>query len=151
KVAARLRATDERPDLVVFYDGFNDVVGTVVDSTLRGVQPDKPAMLVASDLQRVEDELLDPHRAGPPEELGRLAARKYRREREAIDRAPEFEGIPTLHVWQPDALASERQFAAVRPIYEHLQPRHRYLDVAIDAALAELGDEVLDLRRVLDE
>ena len=55
--AARLIDPDERrPDIVVFYDGFNDAIGAAFEAGLYGLDPDRPTLLANADVWRFVDE-----------------------------------------------------------------------------------------------
>lgn len=150
KVRARL-AAGPAPDVVVFYDGFNDVLGTVISTTVHGRRPDEPAVLSVEDIRAFTGGSLDPRAAGSPEELGALAARKYRATWEVVRQDLERAGVGTLVYFQPDALADASQFEVVADAYRYPPGLDEYFDRALEAAVRQLRDEVVDLRHLLDD
>lgn len=150
KVEARL-AGGETPDLVLFHDGYNDVIGTVIGSTVHGVRPDSPALMDAADIRAFTGGALDPSDVASAEELGELAARKYSGARERIAAVLSGRGVAALHSFQPDALASEAQYAEVEQVYEVGEHLRRYFDAALEVASRQLDGDVLDLRHLLDD
>lgn len=151
KVISRLDAGFEPPDTVVFYNGYNDVVATVMDSTVNGLRPEQPTLMETDVVVAFTKEQLDPWTAGTPEELGGLAALKYRREAASVTAELRRRGIDAIFVFQPDALASPDQYEAVAGIYE-LAPRvSGHMDGSLAVASAELADLAIDLRHSLDD
>lgn len=151
KVLARLDAGGPPPDTVVFFNGYNDTVATVMDATVNGIRPDEPTLMETEVIRTFTGEGLDPWSAGTPEELGALAAAKYRREATAVSAELARRGVDAVFVFQPDALASPEQYDAVAGIYE-LAPRVReHMDGSLEVASDQLGDIALDLRHLLDD
>jgi lysophospholipase L1-like esterase len=150
KVLSRLDAGKGPPDLVLFYNGYNDVIGTVIDSAVNGVRPDQPALMDTEDIRAFTSAGLDPALAGTAKEIGALAAAKYERERRRIVRLLAQRGIPAFHVFQPDALADDRQYTHVKGIYEVGDNDREFFDTALRFASMQLAPAVVDLRHSLD-
>jgi lysophospholipase L1-like esterase len=151
KVDAMLERGAPPPDLVVFYNGYNNVVGTVMDAAVNGIRPDTPALLETETIRRFSEEQLDPSDAGTPQQLGTLAADKYRRDMERARSDLAQQGIATLFVFQPDALASDRQYDAVESIYSVPPEVRRHFDASIDVAAQDLEGDVVNLRHLFDD
>lgn len=151
KAEARLADGDEAPDLVLFYDGYNDTAGTMLDAAVNGIDPDRPAVLNFDDYAVMLERKVDPESVATPEALGALAATKYRR---VIDQAEDRlggQGIETLFVYQPDSLTSQRQYDAIEETAKMPPSFRTYTDRAMEVASSTLADEVLDLRHLFDD
>jgi lysophospholipase L1-like esterase len=151
KVLARLDAGAPPPDTVIFYNGYNDVVATVMDSTVNGVRPDEPTLMESGVIRDFTEGGLDPYTAGSPNELGRLAAAKYRREADQIAAELARRGVETVFVFQPDALASPDQYRAVSAIYELDENVRSHMDASLEVASTSLEDRAINLRHLLDD
>jgi hypothetical protein len=147
---ATLKLTgDDRPDLVVFYDGFEEVTSAqeLIDRNLGDVRAPYEAFgeltydrVVNKDRSATPTppEVTSEGRPtvpGPaPASAGELAARRYERSRRTtVDRA-RVAGVPVVFVWQ----AARTKGAAVGPI-----------GTAMADAGARLPDDVLDLTHEL--
>lgn len=150
KVLARLDAGAAPPDLVLFYNGYNDVLGTVMDSTVNGIRPDEPALMDTEVIRRFTEEELDPWDVGTPDELGDLAAMKYEREALAVAEELDRRGIRAVFVFQPDALASDEQYETVAAIYEIDERLRAHFDGALERAARSLSGRATNLRHLLD-
>lgn len=151
KVLDRLDSGAPVPDTVLFFDGYNDVVARVMDSTVKGIRPDTPTLMETEVIRTFTDEGLDPFSAGTPEQLGALAAEKYRREAGVVAAELAGHGIESVFVFQPDAFASPEQYAAVSAIYE-LDPNvKQHMEESLEAASTILEDRVVNLRHLLDD
>jgi lysophospholipase L1-like esterase len=151
KIEARLARTDRPPDLILFFNGYNDVVGTVMDSTVNGIRPDEPTVMDVDVIRRFTGEGLDPWSVGPPEQIGRLAAEKYERVRSRVGALIENSGIDALYAFQPDALASSEQYAQVEQIYEVGDRVRAHFDGSLETASRNLSPPVIGLRHLFDE
>lgn len=149
KVESRL-AEDPGPDLVLFYGGYNDVLGTVIGSTVRGIDPEAPTRLDTADITEFTERGLDPRTVGTPEQLGALAARRYGKVRDAARERLAEAGIDSLFVFQPDAFASDRQYRGVESVYDVSSADRSFTDRAIETAAALLSDGGPNLRHLLD-
>lgn len=150
QLAAKL-ATEPQPDLVVFYNGYNGVLGTVISAAVKGIRPEEPALLVGDEILEFAERRLDPSEAGTSEELGDLAAERYRRvARDAGERLQSLR-IDVLHIFQPDALADPAQYAAIDDVYTSSSKEREFLDRTLDHASRSLAEDgVVNLRHVLD-
>lgn len=148
---ATLKVTgDERPDLVVFYDGFEEVhtAQELLDRELGDVRAP-----YESFGERTFDRVVNQDRSGtptPPEvqdggwptvpgpaptTAGELAVRRYERSRRTtVDRA-RIAGVPVVFVWQ----AARTSGPAVGPT-----------GTAMGDASTRLPDDVVDLTHALD-
>lgn len=151
KIEARLGDGEDAPDLVIFYNGYNDVSGTLMSSVVHGVDPDEPAKLNFDDWYAFVERGLDPRVAGTPKELGELSAKKYRRVLDSVSERLRAADSDALFVFQPDALASPRQYEAVRLVWELPELLRSYTDEALTVASSQLAPTVLNLRRSLDD
>lgn len=112
-VLARLaRADVRRPDLVVFFDGFNDLVVSLVDAVAGRFDAAQPAVFDALDPTTADPasdltEALAPFGGAPG--LGRTAADRFVRLRSRITAQLTGLGIGSAFFLQPDALATPRQ------------------------------------------
>jgi len=111
KFAARLALTSDRPDLVIFYDGFNDVVGAVLHTALKGIDREHPTVLDAQESidYNTEPPSLEPH--GGPAVVARLAIDKYAGVRQQIEALAAARGVRTAFFFQPDAFGSRERLA----------------------------------------
>lgn len=151
KIEARLRAGEKAPDLVVFYNGYNDVSATLMSSVVHGIDPDEPAKMDFNDWYAFVEGGLDPRDAGTPDQLGALSAQKYRRVVDAVSHELRAAGTNSLFVFQPDALASPRQYEAARQTWELPESIRSYTDEALTVASSQLAPTVLNLRHSLDD
>jgi lysophospholipase L1-like esterase len=151
-VLARLVSGATRPDAVVFVDGYNDTVGTVVSGVVNGPQPDGPTVLDADDVTRFIESLEESGRTVDGRTLGRVAARRYESLRAVIERQLSDLGIHVSYFFQPDALTSPVQRAPVDELYRSIPLLHRRadLDAALETASTALVPEVHDLRHLMD-
>lgn len=150
KVEDRLRNGAEPPDAVVFFDGFNDTAGTMVSSTVRGMQPDEPSRLDFNEWFAMEEQGLDPNAVAPTVTMAKLAADRYQRERSAVVTELDRRGIASLFVFQPDALASAEQYEAASVVWNLDEPLLSYLDDTLAQTARRLAPDVVDLREMFD-
>ncbi|MFN8016895.1 MAG: hypothetical protein U0P45_02095 [Acidimicrobiales bacterium] len=152
-VLARLASGGERPDLVLFYDGFNDLIQSFVPAITVGTTWDRPAMYDPAAMKRFRsmetDEVQAQMRAlGGPEELGRQIARRYVRLQDLVRSQLEAEGIPTAFAFQPDATASPANLARVERRYALPVLRSDSVDLFASTArstVSALPSQVIDL------
>lgn len=151
-VRHRLAATERRPDLVVFLDGFNDVASAMGKQFSNESVDDGPLVFDEDDMVQAlrSPDLLSEAQVDAAVDR---AVRAYKSELDQISNELSSMGIPTRAFFQPDAFASERQLEVVRGMYGGTTPRvidSGQLGAALDAAADRLADEVVDLRDVLD-
>lgn len=123
------------PDLVVLYDGFNDVVGGIIDATVNGFDPDRVSELRGDDVVELgrSGRRLD---AVAPDRMADALVDRMTTQR---DRLADVLGSGTsvVEVFQPDALAAGEQLDGIRDTYP-------YLD---DETVDHLGDVMGDVAR----
>jgi hypothetical protein len=150
-VEERLRGGSEQPDLVIFYDGFNDAIGTVISSALTGPDPRVPALFDHAEIQAFTNSQADPSQGGSPAELGRLSAGKYAWEQRAIADLLEGLGIASAFFFQPDAFADAFQYESVESVLsEPIRENREFVDEVLRMASSELSGEVVNLRDAYD-
>ncbi|MBK6671526.1 MAG: hypothetical protein IPG46_18380 [Actinobacteria bacterium] len=157
------------PDLVVVYDGANDV-GLQGALVAKGNgDSDEPASIVDAELDLV---LRERAAAGgsttvptaestppdttppPPEQMAARIAVRYRRGVELIRASCERAGVDVLVAWQPDLRAKEPTTSADRETLASVNAaeagvaRWRAISAAARASLSDLG--VLDLTEVFN-
>lgn len=140
----------ERPDAVVFYNGFNDLTSAFIEASVRRLDPTRPNLLIAEDLQEAQDrgfDLVDASGA----DVASVAAERYLSVLRQADRRLNELGIPAAFVLQPDAFASEVQIDSIRPT---LDPALLEAVGALGASLERfeqlVAPETLNLRHHLD-
>lgn len=149
KVENKLDA-GEPPALVLFYDGFNDVLGTMIGSTVNGIDPAPATRLDTDEIKVFTSEGLDPATVATSAEMGSLAATRYERVQRRTERYVERAGSATLFAFQPDAFTSQRQYQAVEFIYAADPASRAYVDGALEVASIDLGPDVVNFRRIFD-
>jgi hypothetical protein len=150
KVDARL-GEGPRPGLVLFYGGYNDVLGTVIGSTVNGIDPDRPTRLETADIAEFTERQMDPRSVGTAEQLGELAAQRYGAVRDVARTRLEQAGIDAMFVFQPDAFSSDLQYEGVDSIYGTSAADRDYVDRSIDTAAESLTEGGTNLRHLFDE
>ena len=153
-VLARLASGEQAPDMVVFFDGHNDVGGTLFSSAAGSLEPDEPAFLDPAEVQQFsalpvpsfgdETQIAD---------LGRLAAARYQRVQRLIVEQLTALGIRSEFFFQPDAFATDVQRHVIGLIYgdrPELQAAIESSGAAFAAAAEDLEPEVHNLRGVFD-
>lgn len=147
-VERRLGLT-EPPDLLVFYNGWNDVLVEVAFAFALG--PDRElsemgdAMVQIQEINDRPQEFLASE-VGPA--AGRAAADFYLASQRSIERRAEAAGVTTAYYFQADALADARQLEG----YEELsgitaaELLESPFQQALDAAEERLGSTVTSLR-----
>lgn len=161
-VLARLSRASAPPDAVVFYTGFNDLVGRFTDVLNRQVDWNRPAM-VSTDMGAI-DGLAGQSAAEIDSAIAaaggraQVIARTATRERDLIRLIRsqlEASGIEVAFYFQGDAAASSKVFVGLNnpplgPTDVVTPIRLRYDDFA-RGVVAGLGDEVVDLRRPVSD
>lgn len=167
-LVARL-AWDRPPDLVVFYDGANDVALQDVLAGRGRARSDWPASLVDGEVDRllreraadqeVPDDVIppgqDPEPDDPPtaSEAGRLVATRYGRGVALVQAQCEAADVPVSFFWQPDLRVKNPLSPADRRTLDAVDAqggveRLRTMTAAVRPALGRLG--VHDLSSVFD-
>ncbi len=148
EVAQSLR-TEEPPDLLVFYNGWNDVMAQLAADYLRPGEADRTvSAILPPDLAAINEDTEAFLRSDVGPEAGRTAAARYRRIQDETDAMAGRAGVETAYFLQADALTSAFQ---LQP-YERLTglPTQELLDSplgqALDAMAESLGSRVVDLR-----
>lgn len=144
-----LLATTGPPDLIVFLNGWNDVIIRVAFSFVYGPDPatwtDLDAMAHLQAINDRPDEFLA---SGIGPRAGRDAADLYAQLQDDMNRLAAAEGVETAYFFQPDALVEESQLAG----YEELtnltagELMGSPFAVALENATARLGDRTTNLR-----
>ena len=150
----RRLTSEPAPDLVIFFDGWNDVL-YVVASTFAHFNGADRSIAKNDGLALIEN--LNDHaeeflRSGIGPEAGDLAANLYLKNAEVADRVLTERGVRAIHVFQPDALASTRQMAGYEKItgISPAEFQASPLSIALQRTTATLGDRVLNLRPLFD-
>lgn len=149
----------QRPDLVVFVDGFNDMAYSMIQTVTRGPSWDRP---VFNDITGDPDMIADFQALGSDEvgrrlaavggasRLGELAGRRYADLQTRVRSMLTDQQIDSAFFFQPDAFAGPNQRDAARfePNYDpaHVDPLGEVLAAAADVASTEAGNDVIDLR-----
>jgi hypothetical protein len=142
------------PDVAVFYNGFNDAIGGVVDAALdQRLDPSEPTLL---DGPRVDEYRADPpplRPVGGPDEVGRVLADRYLRVRSDALEAANSGGVQAFFVLQPDAFGSLLQLGFVEQATFAPPGRVATSELARAVAAFErrLGDSVIGLRHLFDD
>jgi hypothetical protein len=148
---ARLRATNEPPDVVVQLDGFNDVMAATGRVVLPGVDEGAPPRL---DPQGMLDALGQRGNFDGPttSSVAGLAAKWHRAASGRIAAAATARGAQHLMFFQPDAFSSPAQRAQVSGLYRDLPQllRTETLGRVLSATSTLLSPDVVDLRDVFD-
>jgi lysophospholipase L1-like esterase len=151
-----------RPDLVIFYDGVNELWGTATAADYGGPSPAEPVDPLVGTFWR---ELTAAYESDPPPtppgaELvptttaaplsavteGSLAVERYDRSRVTSRGVAEEQNIPAVWIWQPSRVSRP----AVDGEPENKGGEERVRAVA-DAARDALPSDVLDFSDVFDE
>ncbi len=148
----RALTVEPAPDLVVFYDGVNELATAVERVTVGFVDPDVP-YYVAVGPERGKRGTSAETAAWTDEERSRrtveLAATQYR---QAATMADELAGdVPVVRYWQPSLVTTPMQPFA-KPLYQRLgadEAAMREGRSLFDAIRTESGVEPTDLRDAL--
>ena len=152
-VLARLAGPNRpRPDVVAFYDGFNDMVVSFAEAVGGNIDFAEPAVFdVTTPFElvsaAVSTKVLVP--LGGPAGVGRTAARRYVRLRDIVASELAADGIATAFYLQPDALATANQRTAALTGDKTFTPAQ----IDLFAAMLDAGDPLLaegprDLRHI---
>lgn len=155
-------AGETAPDLVIFYDGVNEIWGTATGADFG--QPD-PAQPIAPMTEVFWQELLRAYDSQPPAappgaelsptttapplspaEIGSLAVRRYERSLEPSRDIAAANEIPALWLWQPSRLS--RPPVDGEPSNSTGEDRVRQIAAAAEAGIP---DGVVDLTGALDD
>lgn len=106
----RLLDTEDPPDVIVVYNGWNDVLRSTAGRFVRGPDADDggPWVLMPDLIElngRAEEFLV----SGVGRDAGASAARRYLGLQERLERAAAARGVEVLYYFQPDAFADRRQ------------------------------------------
>lgn len=144
-----LLATTQPPDLIVFLNGWNDVIIRVAFSFVYGPDPAAWADLNAmTHLQSINDRPDEFLASGIGPRVGRDAADLYASLQDEVDRAAAARGVGTAYFFQPDALVDDSQLSGYEEI-TNLSADELMgspFAVALQAATTRLGDRVENLR-----
>lgn len=142
RVEAELESGSPAPDLVVFYDGFNDIAGGVVEAALSGSAP-PGGVNVLNGSRMTEYGRSSPSldRAGGAELVGSVSADRYLETRRVATQELATRGTVALFIQQADAFTSSEQLEAVRWITRSSPAEVTSSDMAkaFDAAEARLS------------
>lgn len=153
----QLTTTEPPPDLVIFYDGGNELtrqdfrndVGRGDDeSPTSAAEQEIAQLLLAGPFGEPRPEPTVPSdRKLPPERVATAAMNRYTRDVDLARRITESVGATPVFVWQPlapDAPASARRAEAVTTV---LRDRYHRMAPVVERLLP---DEVIDLSDSLD-
>src|SRR6266571_3319898 len=153
-----------RPDVVVFYDGFNDIAAAVIDGR-AGVPANEPNRVAEFGLRRLRQltSRASGAASGPaPDSTARDAARTYAATAHLVEGLAQRYGFRTLYFWQPALHTSLKPLAPYERVLrdsieaDPFQRRLRAVDVAaaaeIDAVMADMAPErFVNLTHMFDE
>lgn len=159
---------ESKPDLVVFLDGYNELLSSrTLNETGRADGPD-PADPTLDAVQRRNDPLADPDHGLPatpdgieldglpqgatlgPVPLGRATAGRYQRSLSVSAAAAHRTGIPTVWFWQPTR-ATRNHPSDQPPVTDHDDAEEQAKRRSSEAARAELDERVVDVSDALDQ
>jgi lysophospholipase L1-like esterase len=151
---ALLLQTEPPPDVVVFYDGVNDL-GLAFDRMQRGdTDPERIGRSFTSpEERRLWTSTNEATPASDPELQRELVASQYRRGVELGRLLAEAHGVEAVHLWQPD-LVTKRYAPADQPAYDltGIGRRDPARPTEAQAVLAQIDlESVIDLTGALDE
>ena len=150
----RLETGTDRPDAVLFYDGFNDIVAEVVHAAVTGeLNRGEPTALdggLVLDYRR-DQTSLEP--VGGPKAVASLAAAKYLDTTNRAATVLSGERIPSWWFLQADAFGSTPQLAAIERMTGSDPATAAAGEFARSITLfqQEIQGAVLDLRQELDK
>lgn len=147
------------PDLVVFYDGLNDLGLQFQRAGQGDLDLDRPSILGAETFEQVlgdagvlaPGEPTDPPQGDRSEEVFRTTAEHYRDGVEMATWAADANRVPIRFFWQPQAL-TKRPSPADAPLFDRLGI-DRANQPSTSARIAAVADEVgvIDLTDALDD
>lgn len=136
------------PDVVVFYNGWNDVLAAVSHAFVHGVARDAQPALTMENVTAINDDVDGFLRAEVGAPAGRAVATQYRRLQDEARRLVDSVGAEAVFAFQSDAFVSDRQLAEYDRI-SGMTPeelRSSPFARALRAVVEDLGDGVVDLR-----
>lgn len=142
------------PDLVVFYDGFNDLVGALAAAAASGNStPAGHNSFDAAEVESFSRSRITLDRAGGPDRVATDAATRYTG---VIDHARTLltqRGVTVRFVLQTDAFASRRQLEFQEDIIgvDADRASRSQLAVALDTFETAVAPAVLNVRRTIAE
>ena len=159
---AQLITTERLPDVVMFYDGGNDVANQLTrNAEGRGADESQSSYAevevgdLLSDPMGKRDHRFGVPRSAPPNTpiesaaaVGGHAMNRYRRDVRLARLIADGLGIGAAFVWQPLLPTSPRSAGGPDALPE---ANRRVWNGALDAALAELPQEVINLADALDD
>lgn len=152
---------DPAPDMVLFYDGVNEIWGAQHLNNERLGDIDEPVEPLTEDIWRgmrgdVSEvppgppgaSLVEPARVESmdPAELGALASERYERSRKISADTAAANSLPIVWFWQPSRLSRPR--VQGEPYSD--AKNERYLRSLYDGAESRVPDGVVDLTDVFD-
>lgn len=144
----------ERPDLIVVYDGANDLTSMIFRAG-QGIEPlDEPPNRFHEQIER--DSHFTPEPRGAPasdDELVEGFTTMYGAGVDLIERTASAYGVPVAFVWQPQYLSTEPS-SVDAPLLERFPmlgpPSADWERRIIERVRADLPPEVIDLGSALD-
>jgi hypothetical protein len=151
-VEARLARGEPAPDVIAYFDGYNDVTFEVMTIALHGPTDASVKALTFEEVERYMTDTPGLEQHGGPARAGRDAARKYLRTKREAERTAEDHDAATLFVLQPDSFDSRRQLADTAEVGGVSIDSYLQSDIAAALRAAEplVADEVLNLRHLFD-
>lgn len=158
-VTERLASGGTRPDLVVFVDGFNDALYSMIQTIVWGPRWDDPVVNEISEggpsetFRDMSDEEATARLAqvGGPTEIGTRAGLRYAALRAEVQTRLGDEQVDSAFFVQPDAYASATQRDAVRFEASYDPVKIDPVAEVLDAFTAVVGEHSVDLRHLFDD
>ena len=148
-------AKDDPPDLVVFYDGVNELSTAIERFDIGSTDPDQTYYQAPSDKERQERGTSTRTSKLSQEErddlIVRLMAGQYARGARIARMLGEGAGVPVVHVWQPH-LATTTRHDFEGPLLKWLKvdpPTLDYVGRLYTQAMQRSGVDPIDLRGAL--
>jgi hypothetical protein len=154
----------ERPDLIVFYTGFNETGTVLADEMVKGGNPIDIALVKGSrqdlevakrmaGLDAINDRAEEYLRSNLGGRMGERTAAGFSAAQDRMASIAQRYGVDVVYFFQPDAFASTHQLEPYRLISgvptEDMQKSP--MGVALTGATDILGDRVVNLRHVFDD
>ena len=157
-ILAKLARGEAPPDLIIFYDGFNDMAQSFMQQVTHRGDFDAPVVFDGAALEALgsfseKDVSAAEAAIGDPGAFGKKAATRYARLRGVIAKLLEGQGIATHFFFQPDALTATVQRG--KPIPSFMFPSvdpgvTAGLVKSLEAASQTLPDPSDNLRHLFD-
>lgn len=159
-VRKRLETTEDVPDMVVFFDGYNDAFAAVVAAVATGRIPE-PSAVVPPEFQTEFERQLDAgdevaarslERVGGPDAVADSVVKGFRGQMAKIEGLLQSEGVASVFYFQPDAFEGAIQATDMQQLYpERSTPGNLALfRQLIDRVAVTLEDDgVVNLREVV--